>query len=172
METSRHSTPHLFPTQKGLATTVSKYLLAGDDLADDMLARLRPRIPPNRPRRRKGFAQTGVHSNWMNNLFIPIEEKASKTHLNPCKPIVYLLDAIQPRDLARKTATDRTSYMHVPEIAQDSMGDREGVSEPKKVSGWEEIEERVEDDGHAARVVRALAHGQRIWVPFEGRAEA
>ncbi|KAK5108264.1 hypothetical protein LTR62_008648 [Meristemomyces frigidus] len=45
---------------------------------------------------------------------------------------------------------------------------------PKQNSGWEEIENRVtalEDDGHASKLVRALAHGQAICTPYEDRPE-
>lgn len=45
---------------------------------------------------------------------------------------------------------------------------------PKKPSGWDEIEDRVcrfEDDGHASKLVRALAHGQQICKPYEDRDE-
>ncbi|KAK3072515.1 hypothetical protein LTR53_006651 [Teratosphaeriaceae sp. CCFEE 6253] len=45
---------------------------------------------------------------------------------------------------------------------------------PKRPSGWDEIFDRVvmlDDDGHASKLVRALAHGQRICEPFEDREE-
>lgn len=45
---------------------------------------------------------------------------------------------------------------------------------PKKPSGWDEIQDRViafEDDGHASKLVRAMAHGQQICKPYEDRDE-
>jgi len=45
---------------------------------------------------------------------------------------------------------------------------------PKKPSGWDEIEDRVcrlEEDGHASKLVRALAHGQQVCKPYEDREE-
>ena len=47
---------------------------------------------------------------------------------------------------------------------------------PKRMdsASWDSIIERVnqvDDDGHAAKLIRALAHGQRISRPFEERAE-
>ena len=45
---------------------------------------------------------------------------------------------------------------------------------PKQPSGWDGIEDRVcqfEDDGHASKLVRALAHGQRICEPYNEREE-
>ncbi|KAK0893331.1 hypothetical protein LTR02_012878 [Friedmanniomyces endolithicus] len=46
---------------------------------------------------------------------------------------------------------------------------------PKHPSDWDGIFDRVtaltDDDGHAAKLVRALAHGERICAPWEGREE-
>ncbi|KAK5692775.1 hypothetical protein LTR17_025293 [Elasticomyces elasticus] len=45
---------------------------------------------------------------------------------------------------------------------------------PKEPSGWDGIFDRVtglEDDGHASKLVRALAHGQQICGPYEDREE-
>ena len=44
------------------------------------------------------------------------------------------------------------------------------VPKKKEASGWDAIFERVnqiDDDGHAAKLVRALAHGQKISAPWE-----
>ncbi|KAL1304684.1 hypothetical protein AAFC00_003639 [Neodothiora populina] len=41
---------------------------------------------------------------------------------------------------------------------------------PKRPSGWAEIIDRVtehEDDGHACKLIRALAHGEQVCKPFE-----
>ncbi len=41
---------------------------------------------------------------------------------------------------------------------------------PKHPSGWDEIMDRVcnfHDDGHSAKLIRALAHGQKICQPYE-----
>ena len=47
--------------------------------------------------------------------------------------------------------------------------------QPKKPSGWDEIQDRVnlmpDDDGHACKLIRALAHGQEICKPYEDRPE-
>jgi hypothetical protein len=43
---------------------------------------------------------------------------------------------------------------------------------PARKSGWDGIFARVnalEDDGHASKLVRALAHGQDACAPFEGK---
>ena len=43
---------------------------------------------------------------------------------------------------------------------------------PRHPSGWEGIEDRVVnfyDDGHAPKLIRALAHGQKICKPYEGK---
>ncbi|TKA71881.1 hypothetical protein B0A55_06333 [Friedmanniomyces simplex] len=45
---------------------------------------------------------------------------------------------------------------------------------PKRPSGWDGILDRVtalEDDGHASKLVRALAHGQQICEPYEDSEE-
>lgn len=45
---------------------------------------------------------------------------------------------------------------------------------PKQPSGWDEVIERVrtmEDDGHASKLVRALAHGQQVCAPYEAKSE-
>jgi hypothetical protein len=45
---------------------------------------------------------------------------------------------------------------------------------PKQSSGWDSIIERVmafPDDGHASKLVRALAHGQQVCAPYEHKPE-
>ena len=45
---------------------------------------------------------------------------------------------------------------------------------PKHPSGWEGIGDRVcqvMDDGHAPKLIRALAHGEQICKPYEDREE-
>lgn len=45
---------------------------------------------------------------------------------------------------------------------------------PKQPSNWDGVVDRVcdfFDDGHAAKLIRALAHGQRICQPYEDREE-
>ncbi|KAM0721838.1 hypothetical protein Q7P37_002763 [Cladosporium fusiforme] len=45
---------------------------------------------------------------------------------------------------------------------------------PKQPSGWEGVIERVrkmEDDGHASKLVRALAHGQQACAPYDDKPE-
>ena len=44
------------------------------------------------------------------------------------------------------------------------------IPKKKEASNWDAIFERVnqiDDDGHAAKLVRALAHGQRTGAPWE-----
>ena len=57
-----------------------------------------------------------------------------------------------------------------PDIRMDEIRN----CEPKQPSGWDGIMDRVclfPDDGHASKLVRALAHGQRICKPHEDRDE-
>jgi hypothetical protein len=45
---------------------------------------------------------------------------------------------------------------------------------PKQPSGWDAIHDRViklDDDGHASKLIRALAHGQQVCGPYEDREE-
>jgi len=45
---------------------------------------------------------------------------------------------------------------------------------PKAPSGWDGIIDRIcrfEDDGHASKLIRALAHGQQACEPYEDREE-
>ncbi|KAK4561024.1 hypothetical protein LTR86_004979 [Recurvomyces mirabilis] len=46
---------------------------------------------------------------------------------------------------------------------------------PKFPSGWDGIIDRVnamvDDDGHASKLIRALAHGQEICKPYESHPE-
>ncbi|TKA26333.1 hypothetical protein B0A50_05112 [Salinomyces thailandicus] len=46
--------------------------------------------------------------------------------------------------------------------------------EPKQPASWESVQGRacsIEDDGHVSKVIRALAHGQKVCEPFEDREE-
>jgi hypothetical protein len=45
---------------------------------------------------------------------------------------------------------------------------------PKQPSGWDKVIERVrglEEDGHAAKLIRALAHGQEACALYEDKPE-
>ena len=62
-------------------------------------------------------------------------------------------------------ASRRSPEVHLDEIRK---------YQPKKPSGWQEIHERVcqvMDDGHAPKLIRALASGQRVCAPYEDRPE-
>lgn len=74
------------------------------------------------------------------------------------------------RLLEWKVRLDITMYASrkCPDMRLDEIRDYK----PKYPSGWEGIEERVcnfNDDGHAAKLIRALAHGQQICQPYEGK---
>jgi len=84
----------------------------------------------------------------------------------------WLSDADKVRLLEWKVWNDLAMYASrkSPEIHLDEIRNYK----PSQPSGWDEIIERVrsmEDDGHAAKLVRALAHGQRVCAPYEDKAE-
>jgi hypothetical protein len=57
-----------------------------------------------------------------------------------------------------------------PEIRLDEIRNYK----PKQPSGWDEIQDRVcvyYDDGHATKLVRALANGQQICEKYEDKEE-
>lgn len=57
-----------------------------------------------------------------------------------------------------------------PDILLDDIRDYK----PKQPSGWDGIQDRVckfYDDGHASKLIRALAHGQQICKPYEQKEE-
>ncbi|KAK0307144.1 hypothetical protein LTR01_005790 [Friedmanniomyces endolithicus] len=81
--------------------------------------------------------------------------------------------ANQTRLLTYKVWTDLAMYASraSPPIRLDLVRQ----SPPKHPSDWDGIFDRVtaltDDDGHAAKLVRALAHGERVCAPWEGRGE-
>ncbi|KAK5122385.1 hypothetical protein LTR85_003969 [Meristemomyces frigidus] len=84
----------------------------------------------------------------------------------------WLSEANKIRLLEWKVRNDLAMYASrkSPDIRINDIRDYK----PKKPSGWDEIEDRVcrlEDDGHASKLVRALAHGQKICEPYEDREE-
>lgn len=84
----------------------------------------------------------------------------------------WLSDANKVRLLEWKVRNDLAMYASrkSPDIRFDDI---RGYK-PKQPSGWDGIEDRVcqfEDDGHASKLVRALAHGQKICEPYEDREE-
>ncbi|KAK5134324.1 hypothetical protein LTR08_006753 [Meristemomyces frigidus] len=84
----------------------------------------------------------------------------------------WLGDAHKVRILEWKVRNDLAMYASrkSPDIRLDIIR----AYTPKEPSGWDEIEDRVcrlEDDGHASKLVRALAHGQRICEPYGDREE-
>ncbi|KAK4546135.1 hypothetical protein LTR36_002272 [Oleoguttula mirabilis] len=84
----------------------------------------------------------------------------------------WLSDANKVRLLEWKVRNDLAMYASrkSPDIRIDDIRDYR----PKQPSGWDEIEDRVcrlDDDGHASKLVRALAHGERICQPYDDREE-
>jgi hypothetical protein len=84
----------------------------------------------------------------------------------------WLSDANKVRLLEWKVWNDLAMYASrkSPEIHMDEIRNYK----PKQPSDWDKIIERVrsmEDDGHACKLVRALAHGQRVCAPYEAKPE-
>jgi hypothetical protein len=84
----------------------------------------------------------------------------------------WLSDADKVRLLEWKVWNDLAMYVSrkSPEIYLDEIRNYK----PKQPSDWDKIIERVrsmEDDGHASKLVRALAHGQKVCAPYEEKAE-
>ncbi|KAM3414892.1 hypothetical protein BST61_g10035 [Cercospora zeina] len=82
----------------------------------------------------------------------------------------WLSEATKVRLLEWKIRLDLIMYASrkSPEIRLDDI--REYV--PKKSSNWEEVFERAckfDDDGHASKLVRAVANGEKVSKPFEGK---
>lgn len=80
----------------------------------------------------------------------------------------WLRDADRVRLLEFKVRTDLAMYAsrRSPPILLDEIQDYA----PRHPSGWDDVFARVrrfEDDGHASKLVRALAHGQRISAPYQ-----
>lgn len=83
----------------------------------------------------------------------------------------WLSDANKARLLEWKVRMDLAMFAsrRCPDMRLDEIRSYQ----PKQPSGWEEIADRVcqfYDDGHAAKLVRALAHGQKICAPYEDKA--
>jgi hypothetical protein len=84
----------------------------------------------------------------------------------------WLSDANKVRLLEWKVWNDLAMYASrkSPEIHLSEIRNYQ----PKQPSDWDEIIERVrsmEDDGHASKLVRALAHGQQVCAPYEENPE-
>ncbi|KAK3621834.1 hypothetical protein LTR56_022570 [Elasticomyces elasticus] len=84
----------------------------------------------------------------------------------------WITDANKVRLLNWKVWNDLAMYASrkSPEIRMDLVRQYK----PKESSGWDGIFDRVtglEDDGHASKLVRALAHGQQICGAYEDREE-
>lgn len=84
----------------------------------------------------------------------------------------WISDAHKARLLEWKVRTDLAMYASrkSPDIRMEDIRDYK----PKMASGWAGIEDRVvkfDDDGHASKLIRALAHGQQICQPYEDRDE-
>jgi hypothetical protein len=82
----------------------------------------------------------------------------------------WLSDADKVRLLEWKIRIDLVMYVSrkSPEIRLQDIREYK----PKQPSGLDEIEDRVcrlPDDGHASKLVRAIAHGQQICKPYESR---
>ncbi|KAK6429340.1 hypothetical protein LTR95_014514 [Oleoguttula sp. CCFEE 5521] len=84
----------------------------------------------------------------------------------------WLSDANKRRLLEWKVWNDL--IMYASRKAPEPRIDIVRAYKPKHASDWEGVFDRVKttpDDGHAAKLVRALAHGQRVCAPYEDRAE-
>ncbi|KAK3699520.1 hypothetical protein LTR37_016389 [Vermiconidia calcicola] len=84
----------------------------------------------------------------------------------------FLSQANKVRLLEWKVRLDLAMYTSrkCPDIKFDEIRNYK----PKQPSGWDGIMDRVTsfyDDGHAVKLVRALAHGQRICEKYEGKEE-
>jgi hypothetical protein len=84
----------------------------------------------------------------------------------------WLSDANKVRLLEWKVWNDLAMYASrkSPEIYLDEIRNYK----PKQPSDWDRLIERVrsmDDDGHACKLVRALAHGQRVCAPYESKPE-
>ncbi|KAK4615670.1 Baeyer-Villiger oxidase ptaJ [Fulvia fulva] len=82
----------------------------------------------------------------------------------------WLSDANKVRLLEWKIRLDLAMYASrkAPEIR---LGDIQNY-QPKKPSGWDAVQDRVcdiDDDGHASKLVRAIANGGQICAPYEGK---
>lgn len=82
----------------------------------------------------------------------------------------WLSDANKARLLEWKIRLDLVMYASrgSPEIRMQDIKEYK----PKQPSGWEEVQDRVcaiDDDGHAAKLVRAIAHGAVVCEPYEGK---
>lgn len=83
----------------------------------------------------------------------------------------WLSEASKVRLLEWKIRADLAQYAAAksPEIRLEMVRNYK----PNKPSGWEGIFDRAcafDDEGHAAKLIRALAHGERVCKPFEGEA--
>jgi hypothetical protein len=84
----------------------------------------------------------------------------------------WLSDANKVRLLEWKVWNDLAMYASrkSPEIHLDEIRNYQ----PQQPSDWGKIIDRVrsmEDDGHASKLVRALAHGQQVCAPYETKPE-
>ncbi|KAK5164076.1 uncharacterized protein LTR77_010167 [Saxophila tyrrhenica] len=84
----------------------------------------------------------------------------------------WLSDQNKARLLEWKTRLDLAMYASrkCPDIRLDEIREYK----PRHQSGWDGIQDRVcdfNDDGHSAKLIRALAHGQSICKPYEHKDE-
>lgn len=84
----------------------------------------------------------------------------------------WLSDANKVKLLEWKVWNDLAMYASrkSPELHMDEIR----KYKPKQPSDWDKVIERVrsmEDDGHASKLVRALAHGQQVCAPYEAKSE-
>ena len=84
----------------------------------------------------------------------------------------WLSDANKVRLLEWKVRNDLAMYASRknPDIKLDEIR----TYRPNKPSDWDKVFQRVrefDDDGHASKLVRALAHGQKICEPYEDKPE-
>ena len=84
----------------------------------------------------------------------------------------FISDANKIRLLEWKVRMDLAMYAsrRCPDIRLDEVR----KYKPKQPSGWDSVMDRVclfQEDGHASKLIRALAHGQQICKPYEDKDE-
>ena len=85
-----------------------------------------------------------------------------------------LSDADKCRLLEWKGRLDLAMYAsrHSPTPRLDDITGYRSAGADGKQQGWEDVFARIrrfEDDGHASKLVRAVANGQKVSAPYEGQ---
>ncbi|KAK3624550.1 hypothetical protein LTR22_023915 [Elasticomyces elasticus] len=147
---------------------VNKYLFAGDQRADDLFFRSWAGFLP--PHTSLLVLQRNGHVRKYDFYYMHCVN--CSIFLSTLLKLDWITDANKVRLLNWKVWNDLAMYASrkSPEIRMDLVRQYK----PKESSGWDGIFDRVtglEDDGHASKLVRALAHGQQICGAYEDREE-